>query len=184
LGCLLPMLAQLPIWFALYSVLRLTVGDVPESTINLSKHLYPWSFIQQAVPLSNKFLGLNLGQPNVLLAIATGATMFVQQKMTTPPAMDERSQSMNSTMLWMMPLMFTYFAISFPSGLALYWVVSSVVSVILQYIYVGSAGSRGALSSLSSRRGRRKRQCRRRLPGRNRPSRRRREKAKKKPGKP
>jgi YidC/Oxa1 family membrane protein insertase len=140
LGCLLPMLAQLPIWFALYSVLRLTVGDVPESTINLSKHLYPWSFIQQAVPLSNKFLGLNLGQPNVLLAIATGATMFVQQKMTTPPAMDERSQSMNSTMLWMMPLMFTYFAISFPSGLALYWVVSSVVSVILQYIYVGSGG--------------------------------------------
>jgi len=140
LGCLLPMLAQLPIWFALYSVLRLTVGDVPESTINLSKHLYPWSFIQQAVPLSNKFVGLNLGQPNVILAIATGATMFVQQKMTTPPAMDEKSQSMNSTMLWMMPLMFTYFAISFPSGLALYWVVSSVVSVVLQYIYVGSGG--------------------------------------------
>jgi YidC/Oxa1 family membrane protein insertase len=66
--------------------------------------------------------------------------MFVQQKMTTPPAMDERSASMNSTMLWMMPLMFTYFAISFPSGLALYWVVSSVVGIVLQYIYVGSGG--------------------------------------------
>ena len=36
--------------------------------------------------------------------------------------------------------MFTYFAISFPSGLALYWVVSSVVSIVLQYIYVGSGG--------------------------------------------
>jgi len=140
LGCLLPMVAQLPIWFALYSVLRLTVGDVPESTINLSQHLYPWSFIQQAVPLSNKFVGLNLGQPNVVLAVLTGATMFVQQKMTSPPAMDERSASMNSTMLWMMPLMFTYFAISFPSGLALYWVISSVVGIVLQYIYVGSGG--------------------------------------------
>ena len=140
LGCLLPMVAQLPIWFALYSVLRLTVGDVPESPINLSKHLYPWSFIQQAVPLSNKFVGLNLGQPNVVLAVLTGATMFVQQKMTSPPAMDERSASMNSTMLWMMPLMFTYFAISFPSGLALYWVVSSVVGIVLQYVYVGSGG--------------------------------------------
>ena len=140
LGCLLPMIAQLPIWFALYSVLRLTVGDVPESTINLSQHLYPWSFIQQAVPLSNKFVGLNLGQPNVVLAVLTGATMFVQQKMTSPPAMDERSASMNSTMLWMMPLMFTYFAISFPSGLALYWVVSSVVGIVLQYVYVGSGG--------------------------------------------
>ncbi|HUS83286.1 MAG TPA: YidC/Oxa1 family membrane protein insertase [Dehalococcoidia bacterium] len=140
LGCLLPMVAQLPIWFALYSVLRLTVGDVPESTISLSQHLYPWSFIQHAVPLSNKFVGLNLGQPNVILAVLTGATMFVQQKMTTPPAMDEKSASMNSTMLWMMPLMFTYFAISFPSGLALYWVVSSVVSIVLQYVYVGAGG--------------------------------------------
>jgi YidC/Oxa1 family membrane protein insertase len=140
LGCLVPMIAQLPIWFALYSVLRLTVGDVPESTIGLSQHLYPWSFIQHAVPLSNKFFGLNLGQPNVVLAVMTGATMFVQQKMTTPPAMDEKSASMNSTMLWMMPLMFTYFAISFPSGLALYWVVSSVVGIVLQYTYVGSGG--------------------------------------------
>jgi YidC/Oxa1 family membrane protein insertase len=140
LGCILPMIAQLPIWFALYSVLRLTVGDVPESTINLSHHLYPWAFIQHAVPLSNKFLGLNLGAPNVFLAIGTGASMFVQQKMTTPPSMDERSASMNNTMLWMMPLMFTYFAISFPSGLALYWVVSSVVGIVLQYVFVGSGG--------------------------------------------
>jgi YidC/Oxa1 family membrane protein insertase len=140
LGCLLPMVAQVPIWIALYQVIRLTVGDVPESTINLSHHLYPWSFIQQAVPLSDKFFGLSLGAPNLPLALMVGATMFVQQKMTTPPAMDERSQSMNSTMLWMMPLMFTYFAISFPSGLALYWVISSVVSVVLQYIYVGSGG--------------------------------------------
>jgi len=54
--------------------------------------------------------------------------------------MDERSASMNSTMLWMMPLMFTYFAISFPSGLALYWVISSVVGIVLQYVYVGSGG--------------------------------------------
>ena len=140
LGCILPMIVQFPIWIALYNVLRLTVGDVPESTISLSKHLYPWSFIQHAVPLSNKFLGLNLGAPNIILAIATGASMFVQQKMTTPPAMDERSASMNNTMLWMMPLMFTYFAISFPSGLALYWVVSSVVGIILQWAYVGSGG--------------------------------------------
>lgn len=140
LGCLLPMVAQIPIWIALYQVIRLTVGDVPESTISLSRHLYPWSFIQQAVPLSEKFFGLNLGAPNLPLALLVGATMFVQQKMTTPPVVDERSQSMNSTMLWMMPLMFTYFAISFPSGLALYWVVSSLVSVVLQYIYVGSGG--------------------------------------------
>ena len=140
LGCLLPMVAQIPIWIALYQVIRLTVGDVPESTINLSHHLYPWSFIQKAVPLSDHFLGLSLGAPNLFLALTVGASMFVQQKMTSPPALDEKSASMNSTMLWMMPLMFTYFAISFPSGLALYWVVSSVVSIVLQYMFVGSGG--------------------------------------------
>ncbi len=140
LGCLLPMVAQIPIWIALYQVIRLTVGDVPESTISLSHHLYPWSFIQRAVPLSDHFLGLSLGAPNFFLALTVGASMFVQQKMTTPPAMDEKSASMNNTMLWMMPLMFTYFAISFPSGLALYWVVSSVVSIALQYMFVGSGG--------------------------------------------
>jgi YidC/Oxa1 family membrane protein insertase len=140
LGCLLPMVAQIPIWIALYQVIRLTVGDVPESTINLSHHLYPWSFIQKAVPLSDHFFGLSLGAPNLFLALTVGASMFVQQKMTTPPALDEKSASMNSTMLWMMPLMFTYFAISFPSGLALYWVVSSVVSIVLQFMFVGSGG--------------------------------------------
>ena len=75
---------------------------------------------------------------NLVLAVLVGAGMYVQQKMSTPPAMDERQQSMNSTMMWMMPLMFTYFAISFPSGLAIYWFMSSVVSIVLQYVYVGS----------------------------------------------
>ena len=141
LGCLLPMLAQLPIWIALYQTIRLGLGAVPESLWGLGPRLYPWSFIKDSVPLSDKFLGLNLGQPNFGLAVMVGASMFVQQKMTAPPAMDERSASMNSTMLWMMPLMFAYMAaVSFPSGLALYWVISAVVGIVLQYLYVGSGG--------------------------------------------
>jgi YidC/Oxa1 family membrane protein insertase len=140
LGCILPMVAQLPIWFALYYVLRTTVGDVPESTISLSQHLYPWSFIQHAVPLSNKFLGLNLAQPNIFLAVFTGLTMYVQQRMTTPPPVDERAASMNNTMMWMMPLMFGYFALTLPAGLPLYWTISGIVGIVLQYAFVGSGG--------------------------------------------
>jgi YidC/Oxa1 family membrane protein insertase len=140
LGCLLPMLVQFPIWIALYQTIRFTLGSTPESLISLSERLYPWSFIQHAVPLEERFLWLDLSQGDLLLAVLVGLSMFVQQKITTPPAADERQQSMNSMMLWMMPLMFTWFAISFPSGLALYWVISSIVGIVLQYLYVGSGG--------------------------------------------
>jgi YidC/Oxa1 family membrane protein insertase len=40
-------------------------------------------------------------------------------------------------MLIMMPLMFGFFTLQFPSGLALYWVATNVVSIVLQYFYLG-----------------------------------------------
>jgi YidC/Oxa1 family membrane protein insertase len=140
LGCLFPMLIQMPIWIALYQVIRLTLGSTPESLISLSHRLYPWSYIQHAVPLSDRFLWLDLAQGDLLLALLVGGSMFVQQKIMTPPAADERQQSMNSTMMWMFPLMFTWLALSFPSGLSLYIFVSTLVGIVLQYIYVGSSG--------------------------------------------
>jgi YidC/Oxa1 family membrane protein insertase len=140
LGCLFPMLIQMPIWIALYQVIRLTLGSTPESLISLSHRLYPWSYIQHAVPLSDRFLWLDLAQGDLLLALLVGGSMFVQQKIMTPPAADERQQSMNSTMMWMFPLMFTWLSLSFPSGLSLYIFVSTLVGIVLQYIYVGSSG--------------------------------------------
>jgi membrane protein insertase Oxa1/YidC/SpoIIIJ len=58
--------------------------------------------------------------------------------MTTPVATDERQQSMNSTMLWMMPLMFVFFSLQVPNGLPLYWFMSGLVGIVLQYAYMGS----------------------------------------------
>lgn len=139
LGCMVQMVVQMPIWIALYQVIRLALGSTPEALIGLRGHLYPWSYIQHAVPLSNEFLWLDLSQPDLLLALLVGLTMFVQQKITTVPTTDERQQSMSSTMLWMMPLMFSYFALNVPSGLPLYWFLSAVVSIILQQMYVGSS---------------------------------------------
>jgi hypothetical protein len=43
-------------------------------------------------------------------------------------------------MLWMMPIMFTYFALNFTSGLALYWVVNSIIRIIIQYRSTGWGG--------------------------------------------
>jgi YidC/Oxa1 family membrane protein insertase len=137
LGCLLPMLVQFPIWIALYQALRITVGGTPESVLGLSQRLYPWGYIERAVPLENNFLWMDLGQPDTtwILALIVFASTYVQQRLATPPTTDPRTQSTNQMMLWMMPLMFAFFTLQVPSGLGVYWGVSNIVGVIM-YAFV------------------------------------------------
>ena len=66
--------------------------------------------------------------------------MWLQQKMTTVANTDPRQGQMNQLMLWMMPMMFAFFTLSFPSGLALYWVVSNVIGIVIQYFASGWGG--------------------------------------------
>jgi YidC/Oxa1 family membrane protein insertase len=142
-GCLLPMLIQFPIWIALYQTIRVVLGSTPESFIGLSQRLYPWSYVREALPLQNHFLWMDLAQPDTtfLIAILVGASTWVQQKMTTPRNMgDERQQSMNNMMLWMMPLMFAWFTLTVPSGLAVYWAATNLIGITLQYFYMRPAG--------------------------------------------
>lgn len=139
-GCIWPMLVQFPIWIALFQSIRFTLGFTPENLLDLSQRLYPWSFLRTSVPLNDHFLGLDLGADSPLyMALMVGATMWVQQRMMSPTnrATDAQQQQMNSMMLWMMPLMFGFFTLQFPGGLALYWVATSVVSIVLQYFYIG-----------------------------------------------
>ena len=143
LGCLWPMLIQMPIWIALYQSIMQALAATPESLLKLSQHLYHWAAVSNAVPLSEHFLGLNLSQPggaNLILPILVGGSMWVQQKMVTPPAADPRQRSMTSMTTMMMPLMFGFFTLSFPSGLALYWVVSNIIGIIIQYFVSGGWG--------------------------------------------
>ncbi len=142
LGCLWPLLIQLPIWIALYQSIMQALAATPENLLNLAQHLYSWDLVARAVPLNERFLWLQLSKPdpNLILALLVGATMWVQQKMVTPPAADPRQQSMNNMTLMMMPLMFALFTLSFPSGLALYWVVSNVVGIAIQYFVGGGWG--------------------------------------------
>ena len=76
----------------------------------------------------------------MILAILVGGTMWVQQKMVTPPPTDPRQQSMTSMTTLMMPLMFGMLTLSFPSGLALYWAISNVIGIIIQYFVGGGWG--------------------------------------------
>lgn len=147
LGCLLPMLVQMPIWIALYQVIRLSLGDAPESLVTLSQRLYPFDFVQTAIPLNNQFLIWNLAQPDAtyLLPVIVALSMYVQQKMITPQPANTgtltqqqlQQQQTQQMMTWMMPLIFGWFSINVPSGLALYWAISNLTGVTMQYFYAG-----------------------------------------------
>jgi YidC/Oxa1 family membrane protein insertase len=107
-GCL-PMLIQLPVFFALYKILLISIEirDAP--------------FIWWIHDLSAK-------DPYYVLPIVMGLTMVVQQKMT-PSGMDPKQ----AKMMMLMPIVFTFMFLTFPSGLVLYWLVSNSLGIIQQY---------------------------------------------------
>ena len=143
IGCLGPMIIQFPIWIALYRVLTLTVGGTPERTADLAQRLYPWSFIQQAVPLPTGFLWLDLGRADttfVMLGLVF-ITTWLQTKLSLSQAsatpQSATQQQTNTMMLWMMPAMFAYFTLNVPSGLALYWTVTNIIGVVMNWFVYG-----------------------------------------------
>jgi YidC/Oxa1 family membrane protein insertase len=139
IGCLGPMLIQMPIWFALYAVLTNTVGGTPERIVELSQRLYPWEFIQKAVPLPTGFLWLDLGRPDMILVFLVGITTWLQTKlsMTQASMSNPQTAQTNNMMLWLMPLMFAWFTITVPSGLALYWTVTNIIGIVMNYFVYG-----------------------------------------------
>jgi len=141
-GCILPMLVQMPIWIALYQSIMLALAVTPEGLLNLSRYLYSWPIVYSVLPLESQFLWLDLAVPDMtfILAILVGGTMWVQQKMVMPRTADPRQQAQSRMMLWMMPLMFGFFCLSFPSGLALYWATSNIISIGMQYFVTGWGG--------------------------------------------
>ena len=143
IGCLGPLVVQLPILIGLFRVLIQTLFTKPEDLVELSQKLYPWiTFvsIHSAAPLSDEFLWLNLGEPDpspVILPILVAATTWVQQKMTMTPSPDPRQQSSQTMMLWMIPIFLGFFSLQWPSGLPLYWIISNIIGVGIQYFITG-----------------------------------------------
>ena len=147
IGCLGPLVIQMPVWIGLFWAINRTVPARPEDLVELSRFLYPWlPRVSEVIPLNSSFLWLKdlalpdpgpLGVP--LLPILVGVSMFLMQKMTTMPSMDPRQASTNRMMLWMMPVLFGFFTLQFSSGLAIYWVVSNVVGMIIQGFVTGWA---------------------------------------------
>ncbi|MEW6214398.1 MAG: membrane protein insertase YidC [Nitrospirota bacterium] len=127
LGGCLPILLQIPVFFALYKILliALELRDAPfmlwikdlSAPDTLFGHIPSW------FPLIG---GFAVGP----LPIAMGITMLIQQKMT-PTSMDPRQNQI----MMLMPIIFTFLFLNFASGLVLYWLMNNVFS-IAQQLYV------------------------------------------------
>ena len=145
LGGCLPTLIQFPIWIGLYRSINSILADTPLELMDLGKNVYAgFTAIREIVPLQSKFLWLNLARPDptpFVLPVLVAGTMWLQQKMMTQPSTDPQQASMNQTMQLMMPLMFGYFTTQFASGLALYFVISNVVGIVMQWAIERLEGS-------------------------------------------
>ncbi|MBU4504534.1 MAG: membrane protein insertase YidC, partial [Proteobacteria bacterium] len=123
-GCL-PMVLQIPVFFALYRMLyeAIELRHAPFfgwiNDLSAPDRLLSFGF---SIPFMQPPCGIPV------LTIIMGATMFLQQKMS--PAMGDPSQA---KMMQLMPLIFTVIFINFSSGLVLYWLVNNILSISQQY---------------------------------------------------
>ncbi len=123
-GCL-PMILQIPVFFALYRMLyeAIELRHAPFfgwiNDLSAPDRLFHFSF---SIPFMEPPFGIPV------LTIIMGATMFIQQKMSPPPGDPAQAK-----MMMMMPVVFTFIFINFSSGLVLYWLVNNVLSIAQQY---------------------------------------------------
>ena len=110
----LPMLVQLPVFIALYTVLR--------SAVEL--RFAPFLWVSDLSEPENLFAGVLPISLNILPLVMAAVTI-VQSKLT--PAMGDPAQQ--KMMTWMMPLMMLFFFYSMPAALSLYWTVSTVLAI-------------------------------------------------------
>jgi YidC/Oxa1 family membrane protein insertase len=123
-GCL-PMLIQLPVFFALYRMLY--------SAIELRHAPFFGWITDLAAPdrLFNFGIKIPFMEPPYgipVLTLIMGASMLLQQKMTPTPGDPAQAK-----MMMLMPVIFTFIFINFSSGLVLYWLVSNIFSMAQQY---------------------------------------------------
>ncbi len=141
-GCL-PILVQIPVFFALYKVLFVTIemrhapffgwikdlaAPDPTTVFNLFG-LLPWDPSQ--VPLIGSFLMLG-AWPLIM-----GVTMWMQMKLNPPPP-DPTQQMIFE---WM-PVIFTFMLASFPAGLVIYWAWNNTLSVAQQSVIMHKHGAK------------------------------------------
>ncbi len=138
-GCL-PILVQIPVFFALYKVLFVNIemrqapffgwvqdlsAPDPTSILNIFG-LLPWD-----VPELGVLNVISLGVWPILM----GITMFLQQQLNPQP-----TDPMQAKIFLFMPIIFTFLLAQFPAGLVIYWTWNNTLSIIQQAVIMKRAG--------------------------------------------
>lgn len=155
LGSCLPILIQFPVIIGLYQALIRAMAVTPTQLLDLSKHLYPFVNASTLIPIKSQFLWMDLSQPERVylfgigiptLAILVVITQYLQGKLMTPTASNPGDQGaqMSKMMNLYMPLFMGWIAYSLSSGLALYFLVTNIISII-QYAAMGKLNWRNLL---------------------------------------
>jgi YidC/Oxa1 family membrane protein insertase len=110
LGGCLPMLLQMPIWFALYATLQ--------TSVELYREPFLWVH------------DLTAHDPFFILPLAMGGSMFIMQKISPQPADNTQAKMM----LYFFPIFFTFLMLFLPAGLTLYIFVNNVLSIVQQQV--------------------------------------------------
>jgi YidC/Oxa1 family membrane protein insertase len=118
-GCL-PLLLQMPVFIALYNVLRRTI-ELRQAPFALWIHDLASPDVLFNLPVELPFLGRHMSALPILMGIAT----FYQQKMTTT---DPRQKML----LYLMPIIMTVAFFQFPAGLVLYWLTNTLLTIAQQ----------------------------------------------------
>jgi YidC/Oxa1 family membrane protein insertase len=132
-----PLLVQLPILFALYKVFW--KGLSTQELTNL------YSFIKKPESISPIFLGLvKLDKPFLAIAIIAGIFQFIQIRMMTPEikkgdeGLDKFSAALQKQTLYFFPILIVFMLLKTPSAIGLYWITTTIFSIIQQRIILKS----------------------------------------------
>lgn len=159
-GCL-PVLIQMPIIWALYSVLQKIVTLNSHSVVSEVNKIVYFDFLKLSNSWDSSFFGLPLGlSPSHLLSkigplvflvpLLTGLFQFVLSKMMIhPPSQtvltkekkkEDFASTFQSQSLYIFPLMIGFFSYGFPIGLSLYWNTFTIFGIVQQYKILGPGG--------------------------------------------
>jgi YidC/Oxa1 family membrane protein insertase len=136
-GCL-PMLIQIPVFFALYKVLFVTIE---------MRHAPFFGWINDLsapdpTSIFNLFGLIPVDLPQFLIIgawpLIMGVTMYLQQKLNPQPP-----DPMQAKIFMMLPVIFTFMLAQFPAGLVIYWTWNNVLSIIQQWVIMRRTGGAG-----------------------------------------
>ncbi len=152
LGGCLPMIIQMPIFFALYGAIQFALAASPTHLLDLSGRLLVPG-LDNAIPLNASWLGMNLALPPNISESPIGfvligfivVTTWMQMKLSMPPqpklAPGEQPNAAAATsqsMTTIMPLMYVFFGLSFSIGVSIY-IIATNVAMITQGLVSGQS---------------------------------------------